>query len=124
LFATQVYIYHVVLYEEVVPSFGLDEGAALHVPMIDTKALLAERSRALPQFMASNFKDIMANLRVRQEADMGIVSDKILEKANTIGANFMCTHGWTGIGHMLIGSITEQVVRNSCCPVLSIRPST
>jgi len=23
---------------------------------------------------------------------------------------------------MLIGSITEQVVRKSCCPVLSIRP--
>ncbi len=46
MFATQVYIYHVVLYEEVVPSFGLDEGAALHVPMIDTKALLAERNRA------------------------------------------------------------------------------
>ncbi len=94
--------------------------------MIDTKALLAERSRTLAQFMTNNFKDIAANLRVRQETDMGIVSDKILEKASTIGANLivMSTHGRTGIGHMLIGSITEQVVRNSCCPVLSIRPST
>jgi hypothetical protein len=77
LFAAQVYIYHVVLYEEVEPSFGLDEGAALHVSMIDTKALLAERSRTLAQFMTNNFKDITANLRVRQETDMASLATKL-----------------------------------------------
>ena len=39
----------------------------------------------------------------------------------------MATHGRTGLVHMLIGNITEKVVRESHCPVLTIpinRPST
>lgn len=34
----------------------------------------------------------------------------------------MCTHGRTGLFHMLIGSVTEKVVRWAPCPVLSIPP--
>lgn len=125
LFAARVHIYYVMHLEEAAPyAFGLDEGAAMNIPVIDVKALLAERSRALAEFVTDNFKDMTANLSVHQEADMGAISDKILEKAIAIGANLivMSTHGRTGFGHMLIGSITEQVVRRSCCPVLSICP--
>lgn len=31
------------------------------------------------------------------------------------------THGRTGLGHMLIGSVAEKVVRKSPCPVLTVR---
>ncbi len=34
----------------------------------------------------------------------------------------MSTHGRTALAHMFIGSVTEQVVRRSVCPVLSVRP--
>jgi universal stress protein A len=34
----------------------------------------------------------------------------------------MATHGRTGKKHTLLGSVTEQVVRRSICPVLTIRP--
>ena len=34
----------------------------------------------------------------------------------------MATHGRTGLGHLLIGSVTEHVVRESICPVVTIRP--
>ena len=35
----------------------------------------------------------------------------------------MLTHGRTGLAHMLVGSVGEQVVRNSPCPVLTlVRP--
>jgi nucleotide-binding universal stress UspA family protein len=32
------------------------------------------------------------------------------------------THGRTGLSHILVGSITERVVRHAPCPVLSIHP--
>lgn len=34
----------------------------------------------------------------------------------------MCTHGESGIGNWLVGSVTERVVRHSTGPVLVIRP--
>ncbi len=34
----------------------------------------------------------------------------------------MATHGWTGLRHMLLGSVAEKVVRGARCPVLTVRP--
>lgn len=33
----------------------------------------------------------------------------------------MGTHGHTGLAHMLLGSVTEKVVRKAPCPVLTVR---
>lgn len=33
----------------------------------------------------------------------------------------MATHGHTGLGHLLLGSTTERVVRTAPCPVLTIK---
>ena len=33
------------------------------------------------------------------------------------------THGRSGIGRALMGSVTEQVVRNADCPVVTVKPS-
>jgi nucleotide-binding universal stress UspA family protein len=45
--------------------------------------------------------------------------------AQEIGADLvvMGTHGRTGLAHMLLGSVTEKVVRSSECSVLTVRPS-
>jgi len=32
------------------------------------------------------------------------------------------THGRTGLAHVLMGSVAENVVRKSSCPVLTVRP--
>jgi universal stress protein A len=34
----------------------------------------------------------------------------------------LSTHGRTGLSHVLLGSVAESVVRNSPCPVLTVRP--
>jgi nucleotide-binding universal stress UspA family protein len=34
----------------------------------------------------------------------------------------MTTHGWTGLKHALLGSVTEKVVRHAPCSVLTLRP--
>ena len=35
----------------------------------------------------------------------------------------LATHGHTGLRHVLLGSVAENVVRNAPCPVLTVRPS-
>ncbi len=33
----------------------------------------------------------------------------------------LSTHGHTGLAHMLLGSVTEKVVRKAPCPILTVR---
>lgn len=50
----------------------------------------------------------------------------ILEYASEVDVDLivMSTHGRRGLGHVLLGSVTEEVVRLSSCPVLTIRGRT
>jgi nucleotide-binding universal stress UspA family protein len=32
------------------------------------------------------------------------------------------THGRSGLAHVLLGSVTEKIVRKASCPVLTVRP--
>lgn len=54
---------------------------------------------------------------------LGKPEDEIVKFAteNAVDLIAMGTHGRTGLAHMLIGSVTERVVRMSKCPVLTIR---
>jgi nucleotide-binding universal stress UspA family protein len=55
----------------------------------------------------------------------GIPFLEILEAAQELPADLIVlgTHGRTGLGHVLMGSVAERVVRNAPCPVLTVRPS-
>jgi universal stress protein A len=53
----------------------------------------------------------------------GDPAEVILAIAHEIGADLiiMGTHGRTGVDRLLMGSVAEQVVRKSPCPVLTVR---
>ena len=53
----------------------------------------------------------------------GVPYHEIVEEAEKEEADLvvMGTHGRTGLTHLLIGSVAERVVRNSICPVLTVR---
>ena len=34
----------------------------------------------------------------------------------------LATHGYTGLKHVLLGSVAEKIVRHAPCPVLSVHP--
>lgn len=57
---------------------------------------------------------------------VGIPYRKIVEvaAAEKVDLIVMATHGRTGLGHLLIGSVAERVVRTAPCPVLTIRASS
>jgi nucleotide-binding universal stress UspA family protein len=42
-------------------------------------------------------------------------------KDHAIDMIVVATHGRTGLSHVLLGSVAERIVRESTCPVLSIR---
>lgn len=52
----------------------------------------------------------------------GIPYIEIVEAAETLNTDLivMGTHGRTGLAHMLLGSVTERVVRSAKVPVLSV----
>lgn len=64
--------------------------------------------------------DVIADIHViKGNATRDIV--KFAEKNNS-ELIVIATHGLTGIEHLLMGSVTEKVVRLAPCPVLTIKP--
>lgn len=65
-----------------------------------------------------------AGVPARVVVATGVPCEEILRAARDEHADVivMGTHGRTGLDRMLLGSVTERVVRQSACPVLTIRP--
>lgn len=63
---------------------------------------------------------------VRVVIRAGVTHEVVCKVAAEAGANLvvMATHGRRGIGHVILGSVTERVLREAPCPVLVVRPPT
>jgi nucleotide-binding universal stress UspA family protein len=48
---------------------------------------------------------------------------EICKYAKESGADLIiiATHGWTGLRHILMGSVAERVVQHAFCPVLVVK---
>ncbi len=59
-------------------------------------------------------------------ARIGKPADEILALAAEIGADmiFIGSHGKTGVERLLLGSVSERVVREAGCPVMVVRAKT
>lgn len=62
-------------------------------------------------------------LQIRSELCEGPIAEAILDYADSTGADLiaMTTHGRSGIGRWLMGSIAERVMREAKVPVLLVR---
>ncbi len=54
----------------------------------------------------------------------GIPESSISEAVNELNADLviMASHGRTGLAHLVLGSVAEEVVRVAPCPVLVVKP--
>ncbi len=59
---------------------------------------------------------------VRTQVVSGDPYTRIVAAAEDATVVVMATQGRTGLSHLLIGSVTEKVVRHSPTPVLTLRP--
>jgi nucleotide-binding universal stress UspA family protein len=116
----EVIVYHVVRH----PILFHDDDFSpdMTLPVIDE--IVEERKKLLEEYLKGHFADLTPGLKISIVVEMGIPYRVILDKAEKEKADLivMSTHGRTGLIHMLIGSVTERVVREAICPVLSIRP--
>jgi nucleotide-binding universal stress UspA family protein len=86
--------------------------------------LLAKRQQNLSQFLNENFAELLPLVEVHEKVEIGSPATNIIDEAEKQGSDLivMSTHGRTGLAHVLMGSVTEQVVRNAACPVFSVHP--
>ena len=62
-------------------------------------------------------------LRVEYRTRDGFAAEEILRVGDEVGADLIVlgTHGRTGLGRLLAGSVAEAVLRRAHCPVLALR---
>jgi nucleotide-binding universal stress UspA family protein len=110
-----------IVYHVIGPS---DEWLAGHNEIVTMNEIIENRRRVLARFVKIAFGPGRAEFPVRAEVELGIPYRKIVEKAaaEKVDLIIMSTHGWTGLVHLLAGSVTEKVVNKASCPVLSIHP--
>jgi nucleotide-binding universal stress UspA family protein len=110
----------VILHVPAVPAVLYPEAL---VP-VDLSAIVREAEEAAKKKLkhwAGRFDDVAIKVLVRS----GSAHETICKVAKEVDASLivMATHGRTGIGHALLGSITERVLREAPCPVLVVRPT-
>jgi nucleotide-binding universal stress UspA family protein len=83
-------------------------------------ALLEHARKRLDHLM--NLVD-RSRYRAHADAVLGTPAEAIIDYAGATGTSLivMGTHGRTGLAHLLMGSVAEQVVRTAPCPVLTVR---
>lgn len=82
-----------------------------------------ERHRArLYNFVAEKVPDASVGLKIRQLIDAGEPFGTIVDCAEKEGVDLivMSSHGRSGLSRMLIGSITDKILRGASCPVLVV----
>lgn len=88
---------------------------------------LARQARATAQRelqkAAAQIKRRAPRLRVHGLLSAGVPFEEILRAARRRRCDLivLATHGRTGLRHVLLGSVAENVIRRAPCPVLSVR---
>ncbi len=96
-------------------DFGL---ASLPLPEYETQ-VRQEVERRLAMVAAKHAQGV----RVRGLVGRGDAASEVgrIASEQKIDLIVLATHGWTGWRHLVFGSTAEKVLRESPCPVLSVR---
>lgn len=120
----EVTVYHVLDSDEL-KKFreGIEERVITDYSLRPLSHLLERYQIALARFLNDHFSDLIPSVKIREKVEMGVADKNIVELAEKEAVDLIVisTHGRTGLSHVILGSVTEKVVRNAACPVLSIR---
>jgi universal stress protein A len=109
----------------------LDEGSfataypdGFYVELPGVRAQLTDDAKARLVGMAAQCAE--ANVEATTELAVGRAARVIVEAATTRGTDLIVigTHGRSGFAHLMLGSVTERVVRTAPCPVLAVRDTS
>jgi nucleotide-binding universal stress UspA family protein len=107
------------LHVAVVPGSAIPEAILPTPPELATD-LTAPQDRPLLEWKAQAEK--LGVKRVQAFRSVGRPAQEILALAKRDAFDLIVigTHGRTGVGHLLLGSVAEEVVRRAHCPVLTL----
>ena len=94
----------------------------LDEPNTTTKGEIEAHKARLAEFVAKTVPHRGADLKVREVVVAGQAYNAIVECATNehVDLVVMSTHGRSGLSRMLIGSVTDRLVRAAKCPVLVV----
>lgn len=86
----------------------------------DMDELTTSGKQALAELIASKN---LGRLNPVQDVRLGEAGEEILAAATDTKADLVVigTHGRSGLKHLFLGSVAEEVMRHSPCPVLTVR---
>ncbi|MEX2523678.1 MAG: universal stress protein [Gammaproteobacteria bacterium] len=92
-----------------------------YVPEMDEDEALEERRKELEEFVKKHANG--SSLTINQEVRLGDPETEINEMADEFQVDLvvMGTHGRSGLSHLLMGSVTENVLRHTNVPVMVVR---
>ena len=69
-------------------------------------------------------REHLGRLSPKVEVRVGSPVAEIVAAADDLKADLLCvgTHGRTGLAHLILGSQAERIIRESPCPVLTVKP--
>ena len=104
----------IVLHVTELPTVAYGEGVVPPNP---------EDLRAAAQEQLDRLQVPQGNVRAERRLEQGDAVTQILRVAQEAHADLIVlgTHGRTGLGRLLMGSVAEQVVRRAACPVLTVK---
>lgn len=113
-----LYVYHV-------PMAGMAL-SPLSAPAAMEGLILSpgDREQLRQQLEAFTPAEEVKNVPVEYCVAEGDVAVEILAAAESAGLLVMGTHGRSGFEHLVLGSVTEKVLRKARCPVLTIPRAT
>ena len=109
---SQVHILHVL------PSFVTLAPAGFPIESVDD----GPRVEYAKKLMAGEFQDAMY-AGVTQEVLIGDPGTICADRAHSLNAELIVlpSHGRSGVSRLLLGSVTERIVRLATCPVLVLK---
>jgi nucleotide-binding universal stress UspA family protein len=76
----------------------------------------------LHEFVKRHLSPSVQEVVIKETIEMGEPDDLIVDWANdnSIDVIVISTHGRSGLSRMILGSVTEKVLRKARCPVLAV----
>jgi universal stress protein A len=103
----------------------MQAGAAGFQPVPMDRYLFHEKDRR-EQLTKLGRESVPATVRYETLVVSGDPAEQVLNTARSLGTDLivMSTHGRKGLGHLVLGSVAERVVRESPVPVLTAHAKT
>ncbi len=96
-------------------------GDWMYPPLAVTDFATEKRAEMISRLQAL---DAGSGVKTQHIVRLGRAWQEIGEIAEEMKSDLiiLATHGYTGLKHVLLGSVAEKIVRHAPCPVLSVRP--